>query len=130
MPLSANLFKLDSSILPRANRATNRNNVATEKLIQNKKILAPDSPVAETSGAEMSSTETAAPNRRRRYVPDPFPTDQVIDIIHRLSTDVMDMTASILLKTTDSVARNLIIYYYIIYNKYIIYYQAIYYILS
>ena len=33
MPLSANLLKLESSILPRVKRATNRNNVATEKLI-------------------------------------------------------------------------------------------------
>ena len=31
MPLSANLFRLESSFLPRAKRATNRNNVATEK---------------------------------------------------------------------------------------------------
>ena len=31
MPLSANLFRLESSILTRAKRATNRNNVATEK---------------------------------------------------------------------------------------------------
>ena len=33
MPLSANLLKLESSILPRAKRATNRNNVATEQRI-------------------------------------------------------------------------------------------------
>ena len=32
-PLSANLFRLESSILTRAKRATNRNNVATEKRI-------------------------------------------------------------------------------------------------
>ena len=32
MPLSANLFRLESSILTQAKRATNRNNVATEKL--------------------------------------------------------------------------------------------------
>ena len=32
MPLSANLLKLESSILTRAKRATNLNNVATEKL--------------------------------------------------------------------------------------------------
>ena len=50
----------------------NRNNVATEKRIQNKNVLAPDSPGAEMSGAEMSSAETAAPNRRRRNVPDPY----------------------------------------------------------
>ena len=31
-----------------------------------KKVLAPDRPVAEMSGPEMSSAETAAPNRRRR----------------------------------------------------------------
>ena len=31
-----------------------------------KEVLAPDSPVAEMSGAEMSSVETAAPNQRRR----------------------------------------------------------------
>ena len=31
MPLGANLLKLESSILTRAKRATNRNNVATEK---------------------------------------------------------------------------------------------------
>ena len=31
MPLSANLFRLESLILTRAKRATNRNNVATEK---------------------------------------------------------------------------------------------------
>ena len=31
MPLSANLLKLGSSILPRVKRARNRNNVATEK---------------------------------------------------------------------------------------------------
>ena len=36
-----------------------------------KKVLAPDSPVAEISGTEMSSAETAAPNQRRRNVPDP-----------------------------------------------------------
>ena len=36
-----------------------------------KKGLAPDSPDAEMSVAEMSSTETAAPNRRRPNVPDP-----------------------------------------------------------
>ena len=34
MPLSANLLKLESSILTRAKRATNRNNVATEKRIK------------------------------------------------------------------------------------------------
>ena len=37
-----------------------------------KKVLAPDSPSAEMSGAEMSHAETAAPNRRRRNVPDPI----------------------------------------------------------
>ena len=62
MPLSANLSKLGSSILPRAKRATNRNNVATEKQIK-KKVLAPDSP-----GAEMSSAETAAPKRTRPII--------------------------------------------------------------
>ena len=31
MPLSVNLLKLESSILPRAKRATNRNNEVTEK---------------------------------------------------------------------------------------------------
>ena len=36
MPLSANLLKLGSSILPRAKRATNQNNVATEKRIKKK----------------------------------------------------------------------------------------------
>ena len=57
MPLSANLLKLESSTLPRAKRATNRNNVATEQ--RNKKIvLAPNSPCTEMSGAEMSSAET------------------------------------------------------------------------
>ena len=62
MPLSANLLKLKSSILPRAKRATNRNNVATDKRIQKKKVLAPDS-----LGAEMSSAETAAPKRTRPW---------------------------------------------------------------
>ena len=66
MPLSANLLKPEYSILPRAKRATNRNNVATEQRIYKKKILAPNSP-----GAEMSSAETMTPNRRRRNVPDP-----------------------------------------------------------
>ena len=33
MPLSVNLLKLESSILPRAKRATSRNNVATEQRI-------------------------------------------------------------------------------------------------
>ena len=33
MPLSANLLKLESSILPRAKRAANRNNVASEQRI-------------------------------------------------------------------------------------------------
>ena len=36
-----------------------------------KKVLAPNSPGVEMSGAEMSRAETAAPNRRRRNVPDP-----------------------------------------------------------
>ena len=35
------------------------------------KILAPNSPGAEMSGAELSSAESAAPNRWRRNVPDP-----------------------------------------------------------
>ena len=69
MPLSANL-KLESSILPRAKRATSRNKVATEKRIK-KKVLAPNGPGAEISGAEMSSAETVALNRRHRNVPDP-----------------------------------------------------------
>ena len=38
MPLSANLLKLESSILPRAKRATNRNNVASEQQIYKKKF--------------------------------------------------------------------------------------------
>ena len=57
-PLSANLLKLESSILPRAKRATNRNNVDTEKTNLKKKVLAPDSP-----GAEMSIAQTATPKR-------------------------------------------------------------------
>ena len=57
MPLSANLLKLESSILPRAKRATSQHNVATEKRIK-KKVLAPNGPGAEMSGAEMSSAET------------------------------------------------------------------------
>ena len=36
-----------------------------------KKVLVPNSPGAELSGAEMSSAESAALNRRRRNVPDP-----------------------------------------------------------
>ena len=36
-----------------------------------KKVLAPNGPGAKLSGTEMSSAETAAPNRRRRNVPDP-----------------------------------------------------------
>ena len=36
------------------------------------KVLVPDSPAAEMSGAELSSAETAAPNRRRRNVPGPI----------------------------------------------------------
>ena len=55
MMLSANLLKLESSILPRAKRATNRNNVATEKRIE-KKVLVPDSPGAEMSGATLLYT--------------------------------------------------------------------------
>ena len=39
MPLSANLLKLESSILTRAKRATIRNNVATEKRSQEKIIF-------------------------------------------------------------------------------------------
>ena len=35
------------------------------------KVPAPNRPGAEMSCAEMSSAETAAPNRRRRNVPDP-----------------------------------------------------------
>ena len=35
-------------------------------------VQAPNGPDAEMSGAEMSSTETAALNRRRRNVPDPL----------------------------------------------------------
>ena len=58
MLLSANLFRLESSVLTRAKRATNRNNVATEQRIYKKKILAPNSPGAEMSGAELSSAET------------------------------------------------------------------------
>ena len=38
MPLSANLLKLESLILPRAKRATNRNSVATEQRIWKKKF--------------------------------------------------------------------------------------------
>ena len=45
-----------------------------------KKVLAPDGPGAKMSGAEMSSTETAAPNRRRQKVTDPF--SQYINITH------------------------------------------------
>ena len=71
MPLSANLLKLESSILPRAKRATNLNSVATEKRIK-KKVLAPNGPGAEMSGVEISGAETATPNRRRRNVPDPY----------------------------------------------------------
>ena len=37
-----------------------------------KKVLAPNSPGAEMSGAKLSSAETVAPNRRRRSVPDPL----------------------------------------------------------
>ena len=33
MPLSTNLFRLESSILTRAKRAANRNNVATERFV-------------------------------------------------------------------------------------------------
>ena len=36
MPLSANLLKLESSILTQAKRATNRNNIATKKCKQKK----------------------------------------------------------------------------------------------
>ena len=36
-----------------------------------KKVLAPDSPSAEMSGAELSSAEIAAPSRQCRNVPDP-----------------------------------------------------------
>ena len=57
MPLSANLFRLESSILTRVKRAKNRNNVS---------VLAPDSPGAKMSGPEMSSAEMVAPNRPRR----------------------------------------------------------------
>ena len=35
-----------------------------------KKVLAPDSPGTQMSGAEMSSAQTAAPKRRHRNVPD------------------------------------------------------------
>ena len=58
MPFSANLLKLESSILPRVKRATSRNNVATKKTNLKKKVLAPDSPGAEMSGAELSSAES------------------------------------------------------------------------
>ena len=65
MPLSTNLFQLESSILTRAKQATNRNNVATEKTNLKKKVLAPDSPGAQMSGVEMSSAQTAALKRTR-----------------------------------------------------------------
>ena len=41
------------------------------KMNKKKEVLAPNSPGAEISGAEMSSAETATPNRRCRNVPDP-----------------------------------------------------------
>ena len=44
-----------------------------------KKVLAPNSPGAEMSGAELSSAETAAPNRRCRNVPDPWGTPRSIE---------------------------------------------------
>ena len=59
MPLSANLLKLESSILPRAKRATKRNNVATEQ--QKKKFWRRIVP----------APKCPAPRRRRRNVPDP-----------------------------------------------------------
>ena len=66
IPLSVNLFRLESSILTRAKRARRRNNVAT-KNESKKKVLAPDSP-----GAQVSGAKCPAPNRRRRNVPDPI----------------------------------------------------------
>ena len=65
MPLSANLLKLESSILPRAKR------VSYLLKLESSILLAPNSPGAEMFGAKMSSAETAAPNRQRRSVPDP-----------------------------------------------------------
>ena len=56
MPLSANLFRLESSILTRAKRATSRNNVATEKRIPPKKFWRPIVP----------APKCPAPKRRRR----------------------------------------------------------------
>ena len=40
------------------------------KTNKKKEVLAPDSPGSKMYGAEMSSAETAVPNRRRRNVPD------------------------------------------------------------
>ena len=60
MPLNANLLKLESSILPRAKRATNRNNVATDneskKKFWRRIVPAPKCP----------APNCPAPNRRRR----------------------------------------------------------------
>ena len=60
MPLSANLLKLESSILPRAKRATNRNNVTTKNESKDK-----------NSGAWWSRRW----NVQRRNVPDPSKWD-------------------------------------------------------
>ena len=62
MPLSATLFRLESSILTRVKRAANQKNVATVSVSYRK---------TQMSGTEMSSAQMAAPNLRRRKVPDP-----------------------------------------------------------
>ena len=71
MPLIANLLKLESSILP-------RNNVATEKRIQKKKIGAEWSLCRNVRRRNVQrrngGAESAGPNRRRRNVPDPHST--------------------------------------------------------
>ena len=74
MPLSANLLKLESSILPRVKRTTNRNNVATEKRIQQKKVLAPNRYFAgrNVRRRNVRRRNDRHQNVKRRNVPDPF----------------------------------------------------------
>ena len=77
MPLSANLLKLESSF-PTASEASYKlKQRSYRKTNLKKKDLVPNGPDTEMSSAEMSCTETAPSNRRRRNVPDPQLRDSI-----------------------------------------------------
>ena len=65
MPLSANLLKLESSILPRAKRATNRNNVAAEQRIWKKKFWRRMVPAPKCPAPKCPAPKCPAPKRTR-----------------------------------------------------------------